>query len=103
MTKQEKIREVIDTYTDDGCLYPDKDCVLRQDRYCLSDEDAYKCLMRCLGELGVVIKVDRPIIRKTGIQDLVVPIEIKIMNELEKAYKKAGYVAVEPLIKERKE
>lgn len=64
MTKQEAIREVIDTYTDDVCLYPNMDCEWRGDacssfEYCADGEGAYNCLMKRLGELGVVLKAER--------------------------------------------
>ena len=59
-TKQEEIREVIDAYTDDACLYPKKDCEHHcfgiNSEYCVHDDGSYKCLMERLGELGVVIK-----------------------------------------------
>lgn len=59
MTKQEEIREVIDTYTDDVCLYPDKDCEFYTEFwYCISSDAAYGCLMKRLDELGVVLKVE---------------------------------------------
>ena len=58
--KQEEIRavikEVINAYTDDVCLYPGKNCEFHKGRYCVEDEGAYKCLMKRLGEFGVVIK-----------------------------------------------
>lgn len=65
MTKQEEIREVIDLYTDDRCLYPSKECKCHSgvggvgEGYCLSDDDSYTCLMKRFTELGLVIKVDR--------------------------------------------
>ncbi len=59
MTREE-IREIIDTYTDDGCLYFENDCGFRNDKYCVSDEASYQCLMKRLDELGVVIKVVLP-------------------------------------------
>ncbi len=57
MTKQEEMRGVIDAHTDDVCLYPNRDCEWRQGGWCVHDENAYKCLMKRLDELGVVIKV----------------------------------------------
>ena len=58
-TRQEEIREVIDKYTDDGCLYPEKACVrCSKEGYCASDNDSYTCLMKRLDELDVVIKVE---------------------------------------------
>lgn len=57
---REKIKEVIDAYTDDRCLYPDKDCESRGlYNYCRFSEEAYKCLMQRLDVLGVVIKADK--------------------------------------------
>lgn len=56
MTKQEEIREVIEAYTDDDCLYSKEVCAFRRGEYCISEEGAYKCLMKRLDELGVVIK-----------------------------------------------
>ncbi|MBA7665095.1 hypothetical protein ES703_73161 [subsurface metagenome] len=58
MPKREEIREIIDTYTDDGCFYPTKNCKLCKGGYCISTDDAYKCLMKRLGEVGVVMKVE---------------------------------------------
>lgn len=59
MATREEIKEAIDTYTDDSCLYPDKSCEFCADGYCVSTEQAYKCLMKRFGEIGVVLKVDR--------------------------------------------
>ncbi len=60
MSNQKKIREVIDLYQDDVCLYTNKVCEARgQSNYCRFGDDAYKCLMERLTELGVVIKVNR--------------------------------------------
>lgn len=57
MTKQEAIKEVIDLYTDDRCLYPGKDCAsFSKEGYCLFDDHSYACLMKRLTELGAVIK-----------------------------------------------
>lgn len=82
--KQKKIKEAIDAYANDDCLYPTKNCKLCKNEFCISGKDAYKCLMKCLGELGVVIKGDYKIKYSTAIP--------------------AGtdLVAVEPLIKEAK-
>ena len=58
---REEIKKVIDHYTDDDCLYPDKDCKYRGlYNYCISGDDAYKCLMKRLDEIGVVIKLKCP-------------------------------------------
>ncbi len=60
MSKQEEIREVIDDYTDDRCLYPDRSCESRSDvGYCSDGEGAYRCLMERLNSKGVMIKVER--------------------------------------------
>ena len=96
MTKQEEIRRIIDAYTDDECLYPDASCESRSGHgFCRSYEGSYKCLIKNLDELGVVIKVDKPLplpsldVFTTGV--------IKLSKaDLDKV----GYVAVEPLIKE---
>ena len=99
MIIQEEIREAIDTYTDDACLYPRKVCFFRKTtfggNYCTSGEDAYRCLMRRLGELGVVIKVDRelPVCACWNWADIAT--DPKVVSML-----KAGYVATEPLIQE---
>ncbi len=57
MNKREEIRKVIDTYTDDGCLFPDRSCNALCGGYCSSDTESYKCLMERLDKLGVVIQV----------------------------------------------
>ncbi len=100
MTKQEELRKAIDIYTDDGCLYLSKGCEwCSGEGYCSSDSNAYTCLMKRFTELGVVLKVDRE-----------VPYEVcqgctcyfleKGKAEFAEKLKKAGYVAVKPLIKE---
>ena len=58
MTIRDEIREVIDTYTDDGCLYKDQECESRgRNGWCVSTDASYGCLMRKLDELGVVLMV----------------------------------------------
>ena len=60
MTKQEEIREVIDLYTNDACLYKSKDCESRCPPvyyFCNDEDSGYKCLMERLTEIGVVLKV----------------------------------------------
>ena len=107
MSKQEEIREVIDTYVDDGCLYPDRSCKHlshpKVGGYCPSQEDAYKCLMERLGKIGVVIKVEGELPRLPSniTQDIPggcykIGYQTSQQDMLE-----AGYVAVEPLIEER--
>ena len=63
MTKQGEIRKVIDAHSDDQCLYLDGVCKFRSNDfkgvYCSSDDGSYKCLMKRLTEIGVVIKVER--------------------------------------------
>ena len=59
---KEEIREVIDKYVDDDCLYPKATCVHRSHKmpeYCTDNDGAYKCLMERLTELDVVIKVKK--------------------------------------------
>ncbi len=60
MPTREEIKGVIDAYTDDVCLYRDNPCEHQGkaglEVYCSSAECSYKCLMKRLGELGVVIK-----------------------------------------------
>ena len=56
--KRKEIREVIDLYADDGCMYIDKVCAAYRGDYCVSDEGSYKCLMLRLGELGCVLRAD---------------------------------------------
>ena len=62
MNKREEIREIIDAYTDDACLYPDKNCEnhgkAKADPYCVSADGSYNCLMKRLSELGCAIIVE---------------------------------------------
>ena len=98
MTKQEDIREVIDAHTDDRCLYPDKGCVwCSKEGYCASGNDAYTCLMKRLDELGVVIKVDRELPEMPSNYDS--EDNNYLYSQAQEDMLKAGYVAVEPLIK----
>ena len=112
MTKQEEIKEVIDAYTDDECLYPDKDCECRNRGYCVSTDDAYKCLMKRLDEIGLVLKVDRelpdeiPVLPKFFKQGIITEQDLEdyarvteIQNRM--VYIKAGLKFVEPLIEEK--
>ena len=111
MTKQEEIREAIDTYTDDRCPFPDDDCEYRAEYgYCISGDDAYKCLLKCLDKLDVVIKVDRELPKnpikithhlglskeEANTRQLERDCFVKVIQD---QMLKAGYVAVEPLIK----
>ena len=92
MTKQEEIKEVIAAYANDECLYPDEYCEFRH-LYCVSEEDAYKCLMKRLDGIGVVIKTDRELPSVFRANEHVMSAS---------AYKKKleGFTAFEPLIKE---
>ena len=58
MTKE--IREVIDLYTEDRCLYPDRECSHRASTvlYCSNSDCAYRCLIERLDSVGVVLKVE---------------------------------------------
>ncbi len=96
MTKREEIRDGIDLYTDDRCLYPEKTCISFKENYCIEEEGAYKCLMKRLDGLGVVIKVDRelPPFAYVSEQDL------NAKTEIQNSILRAGYVATEPLIEE---
>ena len=99
MATREVIREVIDLYTDDGCLFPDKTCVWHSREYCTSDNDSYACLMQRLDKLGVVIKVENQTIQVQMLADgknsgLTVPYHLENLGK--------NIVAVEPLIKEEK-
>jgi len=99
MTKREEIREAIGDYTDNECLYPDKDCKWRREPgYCGSTPNvaAYKCLMKHLDEIGVVIKVDRELPDTPYWKQHRRAVEREVTAEL----LKAGYVAVETLIEE---
>ena len=58
MTKQQKIREAVHLWADDGCLFPDRSCNALGADYCSSSDEAYKCLMERLGKIGVVLKVE---------------------------------------------
>ena len=60
MTKQEEIREILDKWADDQCLYLEqqKSCESRSDvGYCSDGVGAYRCLMERLNSKGVVMKV----------------------------------------------
>ena len=65
MATREEIRKVIDDYTDDRCLYPDRSCESHGlsnagfKGFCISVDGSYQCLMQRLDGLGVVIKVER--------------------------------------------
>ena len=101
MSKQEEIRKVLNGYVEDDCLYPDKDCKHRTEyNYCRSEDDAYRCLMRRLDELSVVIKAKRRLPSYPGDEafDLLLCSDIYLNSQDDML--KAGYVAVEPLIKE---
>ena len=89
MTIREQIREVVDRYTDDSCLYKDKECESRGvNGWCVSTDASYLCLMKRLGELGVVLKVEKAEVEGCSI--------VPQTNAL-CPYKEVGYAAVEPL------
>ena len=87
MPTREEIKGVIDAYTDDVCLYRDNPCEHQGkaglEVYCSSAECSYKCLMKRLGELGVVIRVGEE--------------ELEAVDTFGATYK-TKCVAVEPLI-----
>ena len=98
MSRQEEIREVIDLYTDDCCLFPDRSCNALGSGYCSSGPEAYRCLMERLGNIGVVLKVEREL-----------P-DNKLWHQVNRQFEAycagkndmigAGFVAVESLIEE---
>ncbi|KKN23685.1 hypothetical protein LCGC14_0902440 [marine sediment metagenome] len=97
MTKQQEIREGIDEYVDDDCLYPKTGCVHMPSKdfeYCNDRDGAYKCLTKRLTEIGVVIKVDREL--------PLMPTDPTLGDCLiwrtQQDMVNAGYVAVESLI-----
>ncbi len=107
MTKQGEIREVIDEYTDDVCLYKSRDCGHHSQprfEYCLSTEGAYKCLMQRLGELGVAIIDKERELPDTPDYSMCKTIEESTAYQAGYIQRgadfiQAGYVAVVPLIK----
>ena len=56
MTKQEEVRKVIDAFVEDECLYFGKTCEFFVRGYCANADGAYKCLMKSLDGMGVVIR-----------------------------------------------
>ena len=100
MSKQEEIRQLIDTYIGDVCLYPDTGCTSESVHrdfpgYCDSTEGAYQCLMKRLGELGVVMTAERElpeILQKQG------PHKEWLEKDLKRRLLSAGWEATEPLI-----
>ena len=109
MTKQEEIREVIDAYTDDDCQYHDRPCEFRGSYgYCISTDDAYKCLMKRLDELGVVIKVDRELpekltnnigcMSKEQIEEFASMVLMECGYEYKMKWTTAGNIVIEPFI-----
>ena len=108
MTKQKEIREVIDVYTDDGCLFIDRVCDNLAGGYCLSDEEAYRCLMERLTEIGVVIKVAGELPDHYELLMCAIPDKVLISHKdakwicakSDKNMLEAGYTAVDPLIEE---
>ena len=102
MTKQEEIKKAIDDYTDNRCLYPDRVCNAFGSGYCPSQDETYLCLIEKLTEKGIVIKVERELpgnaYGKGKYKSILLPMEA--FAEGQSSLLKAGYVAVEPLIKE---
>jgi len=105
MSAREDIREVIDIYTDDGCLFPDRSCNALGGGYCSSDGEAYKCLIEKLSKMGVVIKVDKEFPRNPYKWKRTFPFGEHLpqrewvgWNALAINLEYYGYTAVEPLI-----
>lgn len=101
-TKQEEIREGvrvgIDLFADDRCLYPDKACAwCDKQGYCGSEDDSYICLMKRLGELSAVLKVERELPNSLHTEAFIGDNQLEI---LEKILKEAGFVATGPFIEE---
>ncbi|KKN22623.1 hypothetical protein LCGC14_0913320 [marine sediment metagenome] len=93
-----EIRAIIDNYTDDGCSFPKKRCSFYRGGYCASNNESYKCLTERLGTAGVVIKVDREFTKPKTYHCSSLPYAQGYFHS-EEDHKKAGYVAVEPLVK----
>ncbi len=49
-----EVREILEKWRDDECLYPKKVCEWCS-QYCVNEEEAYKCLYERLSSLGVVL------------------------------------------------
>ena len=89
---RKQMRELIDTYGDGRCLFIERGCEYKHENgWCIESDSCYNCLMKHLGELGVVRKMDKPEPKGCSI----IPNTNAICP-----YKEAGYEAVEPLIKE---
>lgn len=58
MSKQEEIRTAIDIYVDNRCLFLHRSCNALGSGYCSSKEEAYRCLMERLTNIGLVLKVE---------------------------------------------
>ena len=100
MTKREEIREVIDAHVDDRCHFPDRSCNALGSGYCSSDDEAYKCLMERLTEIGVVIKVEGelPMVRVRAFPTYSGKEMVDECDATQRDMLKAGYVKTEELI-----
>ena len=106
MSKTEEIREVLNAWRDDRCLYlsEDKPCLQNAlgNGYCSSDKVSYQCLTKRLSDLGVVIKVDRRPPHRVTEVTADTEAEKRGYNQAEADMLEAGYVALESLIEEVK-
>lgn len=54
---RKQMRELIDTYGDGRCLFIERGCEYKHENgWCIESDSCYNCLMKHLGELGVVLK-----------------------------------------------
>ena len=90
-----------------GCSFPKKRCSFYRGGYCASNNESYKCLTERLGTAGVAIKVDReegdmptPSGKPKGDAYFSVLRFAEGYNQRKVDMINAGYVAVEPLVKE---
>jgi len=102
--KRALIREVIDAYTDDRCLFPDRVCNALGSGYCSSGEEAYNCLMEKLTELGLVIQVEEelPISIRYSKEAPVTIEDAVITPKIKRIIKALKLVRTFPLIGEEK-
>ena len=103
---RKQIRKVIDDFTDDKCLYPNKTwegitCKFYTMEYCNSQFGADECLMKRLGELGVAIKVKREFTKPKSYHSPCLPYEQGYYHATID-HKEAGFTAWESLIEEVK-
>ena len=100
LTIRDEIREVVDKYADYTCLYKDDDCESRgRNGWCVSTDASYRCLMKRLGELGVVLRVEKEL-HVIGLNGMISSVVHEIQYKERDRMLKAGYAAVEPLIDE---